>query len=365
MLAQTAAAVRADKSAYIAGEPITILGQGFSPLEEVTLQVTHADGTAEAGMGHEPWLVTADAVGSFSQSWSIDIGDTNGPGFVITAEGVWSGPVTPTALVRIATLATDKPAYPPGDTAAIAGLPFVPNEPVDLRVVHDDSTAEGGLALDEQLITADQSGGIASTFSMPAANPGDSSLLVTATGTLSGIVASSGPTPLGPQPCPTNLGSCTSNDLVTWVVDAVPVGGDSCTDPDDTIQLDLTIGFISNANQRYDLGLFLATSGPVNNGTACVGAVAPIGGGDTPTLPNQTVFKDLDPNHPPYALDTCGDVDTKPEFVNWTLRTTVDCVPDENNSLVVQACRVWENNANHSGTCVDLTSAGTGLEVRL
>src|SRR5436309_11349783 len=37
--------IRTDKEGYLAGETITISGEGFSPLESVMLRVSHADGT--------------------------------------------------------------------------------------------------------------------------------------------------------------------------------------------------------------------------------------------------------------------------------------------------------------------------------
>ena len=56
---------RIDKQGYLAGEIISITGGGFLPFESVMLRVSHTDGTLEAGMGHEPWFVSADASGSF------------------------------------------------------------------------------------------------------------------------------------------------------------------------------------------------------------------------------------------------------------------------------------------------------------
>jgi uncharacterized repeat protein (TIGR01451 family) len=168
-------------------------------------------------------------------------------------------------------------------------------------------------------------------------------------------------------PCPTNLGSCTANDVVTTVVNAVPVNGDECESPDDTITIDLTVNYKTTANQRYDLGVFLATDGgPVNWGTDCVGAAAAINGGDG-VYPN--VFLDLDPlghSDTDPEPDTCGDLasfqnTSETVFgVDWTVRVTVQCVPDADNNLVIESCRVWEQNANHKSACTNLADAGTG-----
>ncbi|MCK5629381.1 MAG: hypothetical protein KAI26_02075, partial [Nanoarchaeota archaeon] len=40
------------------------------------------------------------------------------------------------------------------------------------------------------------------------------------------------------------------------------------------------------------------------------------------------------------------------------MTTTVDCIPDENNNLVIKSCRVWDNN--QGDVCTNLSSAGTG-----
>src|SRR5687767_13463193 len=51
-------AISTDKTGYLTGETVTITGYGFSQSETITLQVRHADGTAEAGSGHESWSVS-------------------------------------------------------------------------------------------------------------------------------------------------------------------------------------------------------------------------------------------------------------------------------------------------------------------
>src|SRR5262249_60657462 len=93
-------------------------------------------------------------------------------------------------------------------------------------------------------------------------------------------------------------------------------------------------------------------------GNACVGAVHRIGGGDGPSL-----FLDLDPNghmDTPSTPDICGDLQSGMP-VNWTVRlTNLICMPDQNNNLMIESCRVWENSANHKSSCTNLAQAGTG-----
>ena len=76
-------------------------------------------------------------------------------------------------------------------------------------------------------------------------------------------------------PCPTNMGSCTAKDMVTTVLAARPVDGDTCTDPGDKITIDLDVSFNFTASTRYDVGFWILPEGdPVNN-NACVGSIAP------------------------------------------------------------------------------------------
>ena len=63
MCPQTVPTVQTDKPGYKAGDTVTGIRSGFTPSDNVTLQVTTADGTAEASMGDEPWSLSADASG--------------------------------------------------------------------------------------------------------------------------------------------------------------------------------------------------------------------------------------------------------------------------------------------------------------
>ena len=94
LLHLTAAAqpvVYTDKPNYFPGETALITGSRFSPGEVVTLQVRHADDTAEGGAGHQPWSVVADSFGNFTTSWFVDPDDSAGSTFLLTATGNSSG----------------------------------------------------------------------------------------------------------------------------------------------------------------------------------------------------------------------------------------------------------------------------------
>jgi hypothetical protein len=83
--------VYTDKPNYQPGETALIFGFGFAPNELVTLQVVHLNGTAEGGEGHEPWDVLADEFGNFTSMWFVNLDDSAGSQFLLTARGNSSG----------------------------------------------------------------------------------------------------------------------------------------------------------------------------------------------------------------------------------------------------------------------------------
>ena len=84
--AQTKAAVRTDKTGYLAGDAVRISGDGFKPFESISLFVSHIGGGAEAGAGHERFFVNADANGVFTATWTLSRSDRGGVNFVVSAE---------------------------------------------------------------------------------------------------------------------------------------------------------------------------------------------------------------------------------------------------------------------------------------
>src|SRR5262249_52450172 len=75
---KSAASIKTDRASYIAGDKIKISGAGFTPLESVMLQVKHANGTIENGMGHDAVWVYPGADGTFEATWTINISDSAG-----------------------------------------------------------------------------------------------------------------------------------------------------------------------------------------------------------------------------------------------------------------------------------------------
>jgi hypothetical protein len=80
------ASIRTDRSDYPPGATAYIDGSGFVPGERVTLQVTHSDGTAEGGAGHDPWDVIADGNGNLASEWYVNPDDSAGSSFLLTAD---------------------------------------------------------------------------------------------------------------------------------------------------------------------------------------------------------------------------------------------------------------------------------------
>jgi 2-keto-3-deoxy-6-phosphogluconate aldolase len=126
-------AIQTSKTAYLAGETVTVTGEGFTPLESVMLRVSHNNGTQEAGMGHDPWWVYADASGKFTTQWSINANDTAGIALAIAADGS-SGSSAKAEFGRTAMASTNLLSRQRGEPVRIKATGFKPNELVNLQV---------------------------------------------------------------------------------------------------------------------------------------------------------------------------------------------------------------------------------------
>jgi len=126
-----AASIKTDRASYLAGDKIKISGAGFTPFESVMLQVKHANGTMENGMGHDAVWVYPDADGAFETTWTINVSDSAGTSFVVTANGS-SGDIAQTGFTRTATVAVNPFNSSRGKTEIVAGG-FHPNELITVR----------------------------------------------------------------------------------------------------------------------------------------------------------------------------------------------------------------------------------------
>ncbi len=376
-------AVTIDDDGQVAGAPIVIRGSGFGVGESVILTTTHAEGTAEPGMGHESWTVIAQD-GTFSTMWAISPADVESHRFIVRSVGSLSGPANAVSFGRMAFVNTDLFDYAPGEMAAIVGGGFRAGEAVTLQVLHTRGGNDGGAGHDPWTVNADASGSIATAWYVDPDDSLGAEFLLRARGEGSGLAASWAfmdavcvnpppPDPVVPLAmpgvtCPTNLNSCTANDVVTTVVAATPVGGDTCGSATDTLTLDFTIQFATTANQRYDLGFYVAGDGnsiPGHTAQVCAGSAPQAGDGDANADPadcDSDRFLNLDPTgHKVGDPDTCGDLQNNAGPVRMTFRATVACDHlDINHNLLVPSCRVWEQNANHDTACTGLAQAGTG-----
>src|SRR5205823_3435378 len=84
--------------------------------------------------------------------------------------------------------------------------------------------------------------------------------------------------------CPTNLRSCTANDVTTTVKAVTIRNNDICSSLTDTIDLRITTAYAATSSQRFDLGLFVSGDGGTVQQPAtaakCFGAAAQSGDGD-------------------------------------------------------------------------------------
>ncbi|MEQ1912480.1 MAG: hypothetical protein ABMA15_26910, partial [Vicinamibacterales bacterium] len=188
-LAQYSPTLQTDGTAYAAGDEVAISGQGFAPHESVTLAVTHEDGTAEPGMGHESAVVTADESGLLSATWTINAGDIASRRFVVSAVGAVSGAARSNVFLRTPAVSTDSSWYVAGGTVRIAGRDFAAGETVTVRVLHADGAAEPGMGHEASTGVVRPDGTFQTSWIPSATDVAGPAFIVTAAGSASGAVA--------------------------------------------------------------------------------------------------------------------------------------------------------------------------------
>ena len=146
-------------------------------------------------------------------------------------------------------------------------------------------------------------------------------------------------------PCPASLGSCTANDANAVLTFAKANNGDYCSDPTDTIDINLTVTFSTTAANRYDFGLFVSRDGTAfDTATQCAGSAGQI-----------PPFTDLD-------LDICGDLTSTGSPVTWEVQTNVMC-RNVGGNLEIPTVLVWDNNG--ADPCLNPADAATGSKCTL
>ena len=109
-----------------------------------------------------------------------------------------------------------------------------------------------------------------------------------AAGLLAGTALQAAVYPMSDVTCPTSLGSCTANEVKTRTIFAEPIttnGNGTCSGPDDTIEVALTIQVYDVNSDRFDFAILVAKDGASLNGTPagqpaatnCMGEIGIIG----------------------------------------------------------------------------------------
>jgi uncharacterized protein len=178
-----------DATAYLADDIVTMTGRDFAAGQVVTLQVTHAGGGDEPGMGHEAWTTTVGADGTFEAVWSPRPDDRSGAQFVVTAKDETSTEPLRTAFSRVAVVSVDKGDYQPGETAVVTGYGFAPDELVTLQVTHVNGQIDGN-GHDPFYTAADAEGNVTATWYVDPDDSLGSKFLLTGTGQASGVEGS-------------------------------------------------------------------------------------------------------------------------------------------------------------------------------
>ncbi|MGE3957057.1 MAG: PxKF domain-containing protein [Vicinamibacterales bacterium] len=187
--ANGAASLTPEQSAYAGGDEVMFSAQGFAPFEAVTLRVVHDDGTAEPGMGHEPFTVAADATGSLTDYWTLNPADASGRRFEIHATAA-SGTSAVGTFERAPRVDPSTRRVVFGRPLTVVGRDFQPGETVTVQVTHDDGTSGPGLGLEPIDAVAEADGTFSLSWTGSVSDAGGPRLTLSATGSVSGAVAS-------------------------------------------------------------------------------------------------------------------------------------------------------------------------------
>ena len=168
-------------------------------------------------------------------------------------------------------------------------------------------------------------------------------LLVLAVGSSLAVATHAAP-PFPPNACAgdRDVGSlvCTSNDIT--IADITVTSTGSCI-AGTTVNLDLTVNLQVGANQRYNVGVFIAGDGKRADIAAANGGSSSCSVFSTPFSP--LPFNNVDGN-------ACGDIAGSNTTASVNLTSVpVLCQADANGFLVLPAVVTWENNAGTATSC--------------
>jgi hypothetical protein len=133
---------------------------------------------------------------------------------------------------------------------------------------------------------------------------------------------------------------CTSNDIT--IADITVTSAGSCI-AGTTVNLDMTVNLQVGANQRYNVGVFIAGDGKRADISAANGGSSSCSVFSTPFSP--LPFNNVDGN-------ACGDIAGSNTVASVNLTNVpVLCQADINGFLVLPAVVTWENNAGTATSC--------------
>ena len=346
---QAKASLSTAKKGYVPGETVTFRGEGFRPGEIVSLRVTHLDGTAETSETHNSQNVTVGEDGTFTASINMTA-DGFGHDFVVTAHGESS--TASTTYSQVAFIAVIKSSSKDGETAELSGSYFASKEPVTLQV-----TDSVGSKLREPMVAyADEAGQITASWRIGPDESATEPLLVTAQGQMSGLKAEAAT----PQPLAgTNGGcieevagigkaNCTANDVsLTDIVPGSVIILDAdggCTSTSDTVTFTAQGVFTLTTNERFDIGVYIATDGD-GSASGDAGDV-----GDGARGGQCTRFALANAPDPPYVnldADVCGDINGPHSPLTQAAGSplgpvTIQCVDNDGDGKVdLIHCETW------------------------
>ncbi|GAB6939057.1 hypothetical protein JCM11754A_25840 [Isoptericola variabilis] len=222
--------VAVDPGTVPAGGTTTVTGGGFTPGEDVTVQLTDEDGETVG----DPVTTTATDAGTIEVELTVPADAVPGDHTVVATDSSGATADAPLAVTAAPTVAVDPGTVPAGGTTTVTGDGFTPGADVTVQLTDDTGDPVG----DPVTTTADDGGAIEVDLPVPASTtPGDHTavatdvtgatadapLTVTAAPT---IVADPGTVPAGGTTTVTGAGFTPGADVTVQLTDAdgAPVG---------------------------------------------------------------------------------------------------------------------------------------------
>ncbi|MFB7798673.1 choice-of-anchor G family protein [Isoptericola sp. NPDC056134] len=155
-----------------AGGTTTVTGEGFTPGEDVTVQLTDADGDAVG----DPVTTTADDDGAISVDLPVPADTAPGDLTVVATDSSGAAAEAPLEVTAAPTIAADPGTITAGDATTVSGDGFTPGGEVSVQLTDADGDPVGSPVT----TTADDDGAISVDLPVPADTaPGDLTVVAT------------------------------------------------------------------------------------------------------------------------------------------------------------------------------------------